>query len=110
MVPASVTGPPQFRAEPTTSPPGFRLVGEVDMSNASVLGDLLRPALRAGGDLTLDMEGITFMDSTGIQVLLRAAKEVAGRGNLVLYRPGPLVLNVLNLIRAEELPGLSIVE
>ena len=52
----------------------------------------------------------SFMDSTAIQVLLRAGKRIEGRGHLVLYRPGTLVQNVLRLIKADQLPGLEIVE
>lgn len=99
-----------FRAEPTTSPPGFRLVGEVDLSNASRLSEILLGAVQAGGDITLDLSEVTFMDSTAIQVLLRAGKRIEGRGRLVLYRPGTLVQNVLKLIKADQLPGLDIVE
>jgi anti-anti-sigma factor len=99
-----------FRAEPTSSPAGFRLEGEVDLSNASKLSEILRTAVRSGGEITLDLSGITFMDSTAIQVLLKAGKDIGGRGRLVLANPSPLVLNVLRLIRADQLPGLRIVE
>jgi anti-sigma B factor antagonist len=93
-----------------TSPRGFRLEGELDLSNAGVLGDLLKPALDAGGDLTLDLSGVGFMDSTAIQVLLKAGKQIEGRGRLVLSHPGSLVSNVLNLIKAGRLPGIHIDE
>jgi len=50
------------------------------------------------------------MDSTAIQVLLKAGKRIEGRGRLVLYHPGSLVQNVLKLIKADLMPGLEIVE
>jgi hypothetical protein len=50
------------------------------------------------------------MDSTAIQVLLKAAKQIEGRGRLVLFHPGSLVSNVLNLIKADRLPGIRIEE
>ncbi len=106
----SVSRQLDFRAEPTTSPPGFLLVGEVDLSNASQLSDVLLRAVQGGGDITLDLSGVTFMDSTAIQVLLKAGKRIEGRGRLVLYHPGSLVQNVLKLIRADLMPGLEIVE
>jgi anti-anti-sigma factor len=101
-------GSPVFRALPTTTPRGFRLEGEIDLSNAATLGDLLKPAVEAGGDLTIDLSGVAFMDSTAIQVMLKAAKQISGRGRLVLYHPGSLVSNVLRLIKAERLPGIVI--
>ena len=106
----SVSRQLDFRAEPTSSPPGFRLVGEVDLSNASQLGELLLGAVQAGGDVTLDLSEVAFIDSTGIQVLLKAVKRIEGRGRIVLYHPGTLVLNVLKLIKADLMPGLQIVE
>jgi len=100
---------PAFRAHTTTNPRGYRLEGEVDLSNARVLADLLDPAVQAGGDLTLDLSGITFMDSTAIQVLLQAGKQIHDKGTLILYRPGALVANVLKLIKADHVRGIEIV-
>jgi anti-anti-sigma factor len=101
---------PAFRAIPMTSPRGFRLEGELDLSNAGVFGDLLKPAIDIGGDLTLDLSAVGFMDSTAIQVLLKAGKQIEGKGRLVLYHPGSLVSNVLNLIKADRLPGIHVEE
>jgi anti-anti-sigma factor len=108
MVRSRMAASPEFRALPTTSPRGFRLEGELDLSNAGILSDLLKPEVEAGGDLTLDLSGVAFMDSTAIQVLLRAGKQIQGKGRLVLYHPGSLVSNVLNLIKADRLPGIVI--
>ena len=99
-----------LQIERTGSPRGFRLVGELDASNAGQLWDAISSELDQTGDLTLDLSGVTFMDSTAIQVLLRAGKRIDGRGHLVLYHPGTLVQNVLTLIKADQLPGLKIVE
>ena len=65
-------------------PRGFRLSGEVDISNESDLADLLDSEVAAGGDITLDLSGLGFMDSSGIRVLLRTAGRLDGRGSLVL--------------------------
>jgi anti-anti-sigma factor len=102
--------PTHFRVVPTTSPRGFRLEGEIDLSNARELSDVLQPGVDAGGELTLDLAGVAFMDSTVIQVLLKAGKQIEGKGRLILYHPGPLVSNVLRLIQADRLPGIEIVE
>jgi anti-anti-sigma factor len=110
MVQSRMSASPEFRALTMTSPRGFRLEGELDLSNAEVLSDLLKPAIDVGGDVTLDLSGVAFMDSTAIQVLLRAGKQIEGRGRIVLYHPGSLVSNVLNLIKADLLPGIHIVE
>ena len=105
-----VGAPLCFRVESTTSPPGFRLEGEVDLSNASKLSELLGPAMRSEGATTLDLSAVSYMDSTAIGVLVKAGRDFEGRGHLLLLHPTPLVLNVLKLIKAHQLPGLKIVE
>jgi anti-anti-sigma factor len=56
-----------------------RPIGELDLDTAPVLEEQLA-ALRAGGaeHLVLDMRGLTFMDSTGLRLVIRwdtAARE-----------------------------------
>ena len=105
----TMSQPPAFRAVPVTSPRGFRLEGEIDLSNASSLAELIEGSVEAGGDITLDLAGVAFMDSTAIQVLLRAGKAIEGRGRVILSQPGSLVSNVLKLIKADRLPGIEMV-
>jgi len=93
----------------TDTPRGFRLVGELDASNVSTLSEALQPAIERGGDVTLDLAGLAFMDSTGIQVLVRTAQELSGRGNLVLVSPGSLVRRILELIPVQKLDNVEIV-
>ena len=61
--------------ELSTRPFGARALvtvgGEVDLETASQLGDQALAALReVSPHLVLDMSGVTFMDSTGLKVLL----------------------------------------
>ena len=92
-----------------TSPRGFRLVGELDMSTARQLSDDLDLELGRGGDVTLDLADLTFMDSTGLQVLIRSALMLGDRGRLVLRSPGNLVRSILALaIRTDKIPNLVV--
>lgn len=58
------------------------LVGELDMQAEPGLRLLLDREIRqaranpGGEDLTLDLAGVSFMDSSGLQVILWAAREV----------------------------------
>jgi anti-anti-sigma factor len=79
------------------------------MSNAGVLSAAIEPWLATDGDITLDLEAIVFMDSTGIGVLMMVAKQLGSRGILKLVSPGPLVNNVLELIAADTLPNVRII-
>jgi len=95
--------------ERTEAPKGFRLIGELDASNVSSLSEALQPEIDRGGDLTLDLAGLAFMDSTGIQVLVRTAQGLEGRGNLILVSPGNLVRRILELIPVQKLDNVQIV-
>lgn len=55
-----------------------RLEGEVDMATAKQLDIALRelPRLR----VTVDLSGLTFMDSSGLNALVRAHREFAAEG------------------------------
>ena len=89
---------------------GLQLEGEVDVSNARHLQDALAPLVGDSHDVVLEASGVAFMDSTAIQVLLRAGKEMPDGFAVVIQHPGPLVLNLLRLIGADRMPGLRIVD
>jgi anti-anti-sigma factor len=91
------------------SPRGLRLSGELDMSTARELSRSLDPRLEDGGDVTLDMAGLTFMDSTGLQVLIRSALMIDGKGRLILQSPTTIVRSILELaIRTDKLANLVV--
>src|SRR2546430_817775 len=88
---------------------GFALAGELDMSTARELASSIDSELRLGGDIVLDLSALTFMDSTGLQVLIRCALELERRGRLVLRAPNRLVRSILELaIHTDKLPNLLV--
>jgi anti-anti-sigma factor len=57
--------------------PVVRLSGEIDISNAEPIGDALEAIV--GPDargLVVDLDGLAFMDSAGIAMLLRTAARI----------------------------------
>jgi anti-anti-sigma factor len=73
--------------------------GEVDLESAPELGDHSLAALKdVSVHLVLDLRGVTFMDSTGLKVLLATAHraDLAG-GSLVLVAPNRAVHRILTL-------------
>lgn len=59
-----------------------RLSGEVDISNADLLEEAIQQYL--GGnprDLTLECDGLRFIDSTGLSLTVRLHNELAQRGH-----------------------------
>lgn len=86
----------------TGQPRTFRLIGEMDISNAETLAAVLEKHAEGEGDITLDLSALTFIDSSGIRVLLRAMDRLDGRGRLVLISPTSSVRHVLALMGLED--------
>src|SRR6187549_844462 len=80
------------------------VVGEIDMLSAPTLEPALRPLVDSGGTVTLDMRGVSFMDSTGLAAIIAATKALRGRGRLVLRDPQPIVVRVLEVTRLMPAP------
>lgn len=81
--------------------PGFHIValhGELDIVSAGTLADALVEL--AGSTLVVDLSDLTFMDSTGIGALVVARNRMLadGAGQLVLSRPGAIVLKSLEIV------------
>ena len=64
------------------------LAGELDVAGAPVLREHLAAATRSDGRVVCDLEHLTYMDSTGISVLIAARKRLDATGrDLVLVGP-----------------------
>ncbi len=76
------------------------VVGEVDVSNADELRAALDAALpETTGELVADLSQTTYIDSTGIGVLVGAAHRAAEAGKkLVVAQPQKNVARVLELL------------
>jgi anti-anti-sigma factor len=62
----------------------FRLVGEIDISNAGELGRLHNPG---GGNIVLDLAELSFMDSAGLRGLIELANDLGEGRQLVIRNP-----------------------
>ncbi len=95
------------RVDVTTSDrPGSTLVeveGEIDLSTAPQLQRELLESVAGNQVLVVDLRGVTFIDSTGVGVLFRTAKQVTAAGGelRLVCGPGPVrrVLKVSGLDR-----------
>jgi anti-sigma B factor antagonist len=85
----------------------IRLAGELDMSSAPELDQVLEAAVEHGGAVLVDLSELTFMDSTGINAFLKAALSLSGRGCLILHGEQDRVRRVLDLVRFDgSIPNL----
>ena len=75
----------------------LHLPGELDAASASMLASALDPLISRGGVVGLDLAELTFMDSTGIKALCEATQRLGERGRIVLFKPPPAVLRVLEI-------------
>jgi anti-anti-sigma factor len=99
---------PTLRIELFLDGRGIRLSGEVDMENMDRLEKALGRLTARGGDIVLDCAALTFMDSSGFGVLLRAANALGERGRLILNSPGNLVARTLKVMGIDQVPNIEI--
>lgn len=95
-------GPPVAGVEERKGAVIVELVGELDLYNAQLLREALFAA--AAGEperLVVDLAGVTFVDSTGLGVLIEARTRMANRRAFLLVGPG------LETRRALEISGLD---
>jgi anti-sigma B factor antagonist len=83
-------------------------VGSLDSTTAPMLERELGPYLASTAQaLVLDMDGVTFISSAGIRVILAARKQMADRsGTLLIANLQPPVAKAFDIVRA--LPDMAI--
>ena len=68
--------------------------GEIDLSTAPAFGAAMQQALLDAPMVVLDLGGVTFMDSSGLNVLVSAARP-GSRSDAVLIRNAPVTIRRL---------------
>jgi anti-anti-sigma factor len=92
-------------------PRSFRLTGSLDVPSGGMLTELLDVLSRTEGDITLDLAGVTFMDSGGLRALIQACMDLGDRGEVRLVNPSRQVSRLLGLTGAERsCPNLRVVQ
>lgn len=86
----------------------FRLVGEMDLSNSCWVGAALDGHVTTPGDLTLDLAGLEFMDSSGGRALARLARKLGSGYRLIARNPGDAVERVISSGTFRSVPNLVI--
>lgn len=93
----------EFRIRTERDQSAFRmfLSGELDLASADQLEQTLAAALVDRGAVVLDLEGLTFLDSSGIEVFMGAAQRAqAGGGRFH-------IVNSQKVQRVFEMTGTS---
>jgi len=80
-------------------------IGEIDLVSAPLLAAQIKDLWVAGWtDVTADLSGVTFLDSTGVHVLVTARNDAIGRGaGFSVTNGNAAVSQVLRICGVEEL-------
>jgi anti-sigma B factor antagonist len=79
------------------------LQGELDMANEDAVTRMLTSTLGHGTRVTVDLGQLTFLDSSGLRCLLRAAQDAAALGSrLVVTNATGMVRRVIEITASER--------
>ena len=87
-----------LRTEPLEKGVGLRLYGELADADAGIAASAFDRLAEIGGDITLDLAGVPFMDSMGLGKLIVLASGLTGRGHLHLVNVRPTLMRVFELV------------
>jgi anti-sigma B factor antagonist len=85
--------------------PVVSFAGELDLTTVPQARDALvrAAALHPGQTVVVDLDGVSFLDSMGLGVLVGGLRRVrAGGGDLVLVCSTPRLLDALGLVRLDR--------
>jgi anti-anti-sigma factor len=92
---------PQFAIEPMDRPRAYRISGGLGVPSAGGLHELLDELCRTPGDITLDLSGVTFMDSGGLRAMIQACMGLGRTGTVRIANPSGQVRRLLELSGVE---------
>ena len=91
------------------APPGIRIAGELDFQATEPLGLALAEAVRLGGDITVNMSALDFIDAHCTLLIAEAARTAASQSRLVTLRCPPEIAKGFSMIGLAGLPGIRLV-
>jgi anti-sigma B factor antagonist len=89
-------------------PMTFFLEGELDIATVPTLTAAMSESIGQGGPLTLDLSGLTFVDSTGVAAILKAGKDHLPKGCIVLHGVHDGARRVVDLMGIEKATNIHI--
>jgi anti-anti-sigma factor len=99
-----------FEVEPMEDPRGLRLKGELDLAAIPDVDSPLRSLVEEGGDITLDVSELRFMDSSAVQLVIRAVQGLDRRGRVILDQPVATVRRLIEVMGLDRFENLVIRE
>jgi anti-sigma B factor antagonist len=83
----------------------FTVKGRIDSNNADMFLEKLEKAITEGNiNIIINMQGIEYLSSIGIRIILRIYKQVTEKqGKLNIEKPSNIVKNVLGMVALKEM-------
>jgi anti-anti-sigma factor len=104
---SDVRQPDALQVLPLEGGEGVRLVGEFDLAGLRDFDDAIgRLTPRSG--ITLDVSELTFIDSTGIQALVKLTHDENGGRKVVLEGPSDSIRRVFEIVDLDSHVGFTI--
>jgi len=84
--------------------PVVEVHGEIDLATAPQFADGVAAALRSDPtDVILDFTETSFLDSSGISVMIETRNCMHARSRLVIRRPLPFICDVLTMLKLDTI-------
>ena len=89
--------------------PTVTVAGEIDIKNAGRIGAAIHEAVKAGQDIILDFTDVTYLDSSGVNLIFTASRlnHVVSRRVFLLVKDKN-VRRLLEIVGAAQLPNLTL--
>jgi anti-anti-sigma factor len=97
-----------FEISPLANGKGLRLAGELDLAAAPRLTDALLDFASSEGEVHLDLGEVSFVDSSGLRVILALARSRGDNGSVVLLDPSAAIMRILEIMGIDGHPGIEI--
>ena len=81
--------------------------GELDVRTSPEFEQALLPALGGVKELVIDLEGLEYISSAGLRVLLSAAKVMEDQGEMVVKNAGETVMEVFEITGFDDLLNIK---
>jgi anti-anti-sigma factor len=93
---------------PLEDPTGVAFIGTLDLATEPEARAAVEPLLQPGASITLDLRRLLFMDSTGLNLLIRALDVIGDDGRLTLRAGAGIVRKVLEVSGLTRRPNVVV--
>jgi anti-anti-sigma factor len=87
---------------------GLGLSGTLDLATEGQARAALEPHLHPGAEVTVDLRALTFMDSTGLNLLVGALSALGDDGRLTVRGASGIVAKVLTVSGLTDRPNVTV--